>query len=158
MQKNIDLKKILDQFEEILEFYLLRKTPFSIPKKGKEIIVKIAPYFSILGVVVSLPIILISLGLASLVAPLKLFFRLQYAKNPFDFNFIFSTLILAIIIFLEAIAIPGLFKRKQKAWRFLFYASLLSIPYGVFNGDFIWTIIFTLLSWYVLFQVKEYYK
>jgi hypothetical protein len=65
---------------------------------------------------------------------------------------------LVVVIVLAAMAVPGLFKREEKAWRFLFYASLVNVVSGFFGGDWVGMIIGALLSWYVLFQVKEYYK
>jgi hypothetical protein len=44
------------------------------------------------------------------------------------------------VIVLEAMAVPGLFKRQEKAWRLLFYSSLISVLSGILGRDLIGTI------------------
>lgn len=156
-QKNADFKQSLGQLEETLEVYLVKKTPFSIPENWKEIIVQFAPYLTILGIIVSVPAVLAVLGLGALVSPFTAFLGPRYAFS-YGFNYILSMIVLGVVIVLEILAVPGLFKREQKAWRFLFYASLVGIVSGVLGGGFISALISALISWYVLFQVKEYYK
>jgi hypothetical protein len=156
-QKNADLKQGLGQLEETLEVYLVKKAPFSIPENWKELIVQFAPYLTILGIVVSVPAVLAVLGLGALVSPFTAFLGPRYALS-YSFNYILSMVTLAVVIILEAMAVPGLFKRQEKAWRFLFYASLAHVVSGFLGGDWVGMIIGALLSWYVLFQVKEYYK
>ena len=156
-QKNADLKQALGQLEETLEVYLVKKAPFSIPENWKELIVRFAPYLTILGIVVSVPAILAVLGIGALVSPFTAFLGPRYALS-YSFNYVLSMVTLAVVVVLEALAVPGLFKREQKAWRFLFYASLVNVVSGFLGGDWVGMIIGTLISWYVLFQVKEYYK
>ena len=156
-QKNTDLKQALGQLEDILEVYLVKKAPFSIPEKWKELIVQFAPYLTILGIIVSVPTVLAVLGLGALVSPFTAFLGPRYALS-YGFNYVLSMIALAVVIVFEALAIPGLFKREEKAWRFLFYASLVNVVSGFFSGDWVGMIVGALLSWYVLFQVKEYYK
>ncbi len=156
-QKNPDPKQALGQLEETLEVYLVKKAPFSIPENWKELIVQFAPYFTILGIIVSVPAVLAVLGLGALVSPFTAFLGPRYALS-YGFNYVLSMIALAVVIVFEALAVPGLFKREEKAWRFLFYASLVGVVSGFFSGDWVGMIVGALISWYVLFQVKEYYK
>jgi branched-subunit amino acid transport protein len=153
VEKNLGLKQVLGQLEETLEVYLVKKAPFSIPENSKDLIVKYAPYLKILGIVGSVSDILFG----ALVSPSTAFLRPRYALS-YSFNYILSMVALAVVVILEAMAVPGLFKREEKAWRFLFYASLVDIVSGFLGGNWVAMIIGTLISWYVLFQVKEYYK
>lgn len=156
-QKNADLKQTLGQLEETLEVYLVKKAPFSIPENWKELIVKFSPYLTILGIVISVPAVLAVLGLGALVSPFSAFLGPSYTFS-YGFNYLLSMIVLGVVIVLEAMAVPGLFKRQEKAWRLLFYSSLVSVLSGILGRDLIGTIIGALLSWYILFQVKEYYK
>jgi membrane protease YdiL (CAAX protease family) len=151
-EKNLGLKQGLGQLEETLEVYLVKKAPFSIPENWKELIVQFTPYLIILGIVGS---ILILFG--ALVSPFTAFLGPRYALS-YSFNYVLSMVVLAVVIVLEAMAVPGLFKREEKAWRFLFYASLVNVVSGFLGGDWVGMIIGTLISWYILFQVKEYYR
>jgi len=153
VEKNFGLKQVLGQLEETLETYMVKKAPFSIPENSKELIVKYAPYLKILGIVGSVSEILFG----ALVSPSTAFLGPRYALS-YSFNYVLSMVTLAVVLVLEAMAVPGLFKRQEKAWRFLFYASLVNVVYKFLGGDWVRMIIGTLISWYVLFQVKEYYR
>ena len=59
---------------------------------------------------------------------------------------------------LQVMAIPGLFKRKIKSWRLLFYISLISALLSLVKFDLGGLIVGTGISWYILFQIKSYYK
>jgi hypothetical protein len=156
-EKNLGLKQALRQLEETLKFYLVKKAPFSIPENWKEFIVKFAPYLTIFGIVLSVSEILAVLGIGALVSPFKAFLGARYALS-YSFNYVLSMVALAVVVVLEAMAVPGLFKREVKAWRFLFYASFVEVVSRFLGGDWVVMIIGTLLFWYVLFQVKEYYR
>jgi len=151
-EKNLGLKQGVIQLEDTLEVYLVKKAPFSIPENWKELIVQFTPYLTILGIVGS---VLILFG--ALVSPFTAFLGPRYALS-YSFNYVLSMVALAVVVVLEAMAVPGLFKRQEKAWRFLFYASLVNAVSGFLGGDWVGMIISTLISWYVLFQVKEYYR
>ena len=153
VEKNFGLKQVLGQLEETLETYMVKKAPFSIPENSKELIVKYAPYLKILGIVGSVSEILFG----ALVSPSTAFLGPRYALS-YSFNYVLLMVTLAVVLVLEAMAVPGLFKRQEKAWRFLFYASLVNVVYKFLGGDWVRIIIGTLISWYVLFQVKEYYR
>jgi len=151
-EKNLGLKQGVSQLEDTLEVYLVKKAPFSIPENWKELIVQFTPYLTILGIVGS---VLILFG--ALVSPFTAFLGPRYALS-YSFNYVLSMVALAVVVVLEAMAVSGLFKRQEKAWRFLFYASLVNAVSGFLGGDWVGMIIGTLLFWYVLFQVKEYYR
>jgi len=151
-EKNLGLKQGVSQLEDTLEVYLVKKAPFSIPENWKELIVQFTPYLTILGIVGS---VLILFG--ALVSPFTAFLGPRYALS-YSFNYVLSMVALVVVVVLEAMAVPSLFKRQEKAWRFLFYASLVNAVSGFLGGDWVGMIIGTLLFWYVLFQVKEYYR
>lgn len=155
--KNSDLKKNLEKLEETLAVYFIDKAPFSIPKNIKELIVTFAPYLTILGVIIYVPSVLAVLGLGALVSPFTVFMGPSYAVH-YGFNYILSMIVLAAVVVLEILAIPGLFKKQRKAWLYLFYASLVSLVSGLISGGLIGALIGTIIGWYVLFQVREYYK
>lgn len=148
-----DLKSALGQLEETLEVYLVDKAPFQLPENIKELIVKFAPWISLILLVVTLPAILLAFGLGALVAPFAFLGGVQ-AGVSFGFGMIFG----AVVLVLEALAIPGLFKRKRSAWNLMFYAFLLGAVQNVLSFNLGGLVIGTLISLYFLFQVKDYYK
>jgi len=59
---------------------------------------------------------------------------------------------------LEIVALPGLFKRTKNSWELMFYASLIMVLSYIFALNIGSLIIGGAISFYVLFQIKSYYK
>ena len=149
--KNKKWKMILVDLEKKLSEEFVKKLP-ELPKKLKEIIVKYGPYLVVILLVLSVPVILAFMGI--MITTTSLIF-LGGVKGCF---YIISVLLGIIMIILQIIAIPGLFKRKIKSWRLLFYISLISALLSLLKFDLGGLIIGVGVSWYVLFQIKSYYK
>ena len=147
-----DWKSMLGQVESKLELYLVDKAP-SIPKEWKELMVKVAPWLTLIMAVISLPAILAVFGLSAILSPFAYLGGVRYGAG-FTLTWIFS---LAVLI-LNVLAIPGLFKRAKSAWYLLFYGALLSALQSLITFNLGGLIIGTLLGMYILFQVKELYK
>lgn len=147
-----DWKSAITKLEKQLGLYLVDKAP-AIPKEWREIIVKILPWLSVVMVIIALPAILAVLGLATMFGPYGYLAGVGYGSGV-NLNWIFTLVIMAI----EGLAIPGLFKRSRYAWSLLFYAALLGAVQNLVFVNLGGLIIGTLLSLYILFQVKEYYK
>lgn len=142
------------QLESVLEEYLVKKAPFQIPDNGKEAIVKFLPWIIVVLMVLALPAIFALIGLSAFLTP----FAMMGGGVAYGItNIIFGVLTLVAVV-LEAVAIPGLFAKQEKGWRFLFYSNLVSVLAGVFGGSPISAIIFSVLSFYILFQIKEKYR
>ena len=147
-----DFKSAISSLESTLETYLIDKAP-GIPGNIKEIIVKFSPWLALIFFVLSLPAILFALGIGTIFTPFSYLGGLR-AGMSYTIGMIFTAAILVI----EAMAIPGLFKRSLSAWKLLFYASLLSGIQALISFNLGGLIIGMGLSLYVLFQVKSYYK
>jgi len=162
MPEDRDLKSALVQLENTLEIYLVQKSPISIPEKWKELIVRFTPYFAILGALVSIPLMIGGTALDILALPFGALLAPTYFFSPRHIINMLSMIILTASTVLEIIAIPGLFKRTLRGWRFVFYASLLFAVEQFFNlvggeRDLL-GLLWIFLEWFTLFQVKEYYK
>lgn len=142
----------LAQLEETLDLYFGKKAP-ALPANVKEVIVKFAPWITLVLVVMSLPAVLALLGIGALLTPLS---YLGGANS--GFSYMLSLIFLAVSVLLEALSIPGLFKRTKQGWNFVFYSSLVSILSNVVNFNLSSLVIGTLVSFYFLFQIKSYYK
>jgi hypothetical protein len=147
-----DAKGIIAQLEAILEEYLVKKAPFQIPAKGKEVIVKIAPYLIIIFAILAIPVILVGLGLSAVLAPFAIL-GVQYGVTS-----LISAIFSLIAFVMEIVAVPGLFARTENGWRLAFYASLVSFIGSLLSFNIIGGIIGAIIGWYILFQVKELYK
>lgn len=150
--KNTDFKSALSQLENILDEYLVKKAP-EMPKAWKEIIVQFGPWITLIMLILAAPALLALLGIGALLTPFS-FVGGVGAGFSYIVNIVFSI----VVIVLEAMAIPGLFARSRKGWDLMFYAILLSGVQSLLTGNIFGLIVGTLLSLYILFQVKSYYK
>lgn len=151
--KNADFKSMMGNLEDTLKMYLVDKAPFQLPEGAKEAIVKYGPWITLVLLVLALPAILFAFGLGTILAPFAFLGGVGAGVN-FGVGLIFS----AVVLVIEALAIPGLFKRSMSAWRLMFYATLLGGVQNVIGFNLGGLVIGTLLSLYILFQIRGYYK
>jgi hypothetical protein len=132
-----------------LDYYLVQKAPFQIPEGGREWIVKYGPWIVVVLLVLSLPAILLILGLGSFVAPLG---GVGYAAG-----FGVAAIALLAQLALEVLALPGLFARKMSGWTLLFYAQIVGFLSSILYGAILGPIIGLVIGLYLLFQVRSKY-
>ena len=148
---------ILAQLEAFLDDVMIKKAPFQIPKNIKERIATIAPYLVIIGVVLlALTVALSILGFLGVTLG-----ALSMKAATWSYIRIESFVAAAAALALEAMALPGFFKRTAGSWRLIFYASVVSLAGSLlsFNvGAAVGAIVWAVIEWYLLFQVKELYR
>lgn len=143
------------QLEETLDEYFGKKAP-ALPQNIKEIIVKIAPYLVIIGLIFTIPAIFVLLGLGSIATVLAPVGGAQsVASVP---TMWIGILLLIPVIILEAMAVPGLFSRKVVAWRYVFWAQIITIVSNLVQLNIVGGIISAIIGFYILFQVRGLYK
>ncbi|HVF69568.1 MAG TPA: hypothetical protein VNA13_03305 [Xanthomonadales bacterium] len=143
-------KNIIDTLEDFF-----KKAP-AIPANGREALVKITPWlaiiFGILGVLGGLA----GVGILTMFSPLAAFSGAQGIAS-------YGTGIIAAWIWLASsvlmvLAYPGLKARKIGGWNWLFWSEVLNIVGSVVAGSLINAVIGALIGFYLLFQIKSYYK
>lgn len=147
-------KSLIPQLEDMLDLYLVKKAPFQIPANIKEIIVKFGPYITLVLMVLVLPVILVALGLSAVLLPMVGAVAGVTTGIMATVGLVFA---IATLV-LEAIALPGLFKRSKVGWNFLFYSILVSAVGYAVTFQIFSLVIGTLISLYILFQIRSYYK
>ena len=133
-----------------LDFYLVKKAPFQIPDAGKEWIVKFGPWITVVLLILTLPLLLVALGIGTVLMP---FGGVGYARG-----FGLLTLFVIVEIGLMIAALPGLFNRKMTGWRLLFYSQVIGVVYNVLSGSVVAGLLFGLIALYILFQVRPLYR
>ncbi len=133
-----------------LDLYLVKKAPFQIPDAGREWIVKFGPWITLVLLILTLPLLLVALGIGAIFMP---FGGIGYATG-----FGFLTLFVIAEIGLMIAALPGLFNRTMAGWRLLFYAQLVSIVHSLLSGSVVGGLLFGVIALYVLFQVRPLYR
>lgn len=148
-------KNPLTQLEDTLDEYFGKKAP-ALPQNIREFIVKVAPYLTIIALIFTIPAILFLLGLGSIATMLSPLGGVQsVASGPAMWV---GILLLVPVVILEAMAVPGLFSRKAVAWRYVFWAQLISIVSSLVQIQIIGALLSAIIGFYILFQVKSFYK
>lgn len=140
------------ELESKLEDFFTKKEIPTLPENVKEIIVKYGPWVALVGMIFSIPALLALFGIGAVVAPWVIVGR------SWGIQTILAIIFSLLVIILELIALPGLFKRQMKAWKIMFYISLINIVSNLLSLNIFGLIIGAAISWYFLFQIKSYYK
>lgn len=142
----------MSQLETTLDLYLGQKVP-PLPENWKAVIVKFLPWITLILLILSLPVLLAFFGLSVVLLPAS-----AIAGPTASFNYLIAVIFLAISLILEVMALPGLFKQQRKSWSLLYYSTLTNALYNLLSFNLFGLIIGTLISLYILFQIKKYYK
>lgn len=145
----------LDTIEENLDLYFAQKAP-PLPENIKELLVTIAPWATLILLIVTLPFVLFALGLGAIVAPLA-FLGGPSAGLSYGLAYTLSALVMGVSIVLDAMSIPGLFKRSAQGWRYAYYATLVSVVGNLLGFNLVSAIVGGAIGFYFLFQIKSYY-
>lgn len=146
------MQAYIQDLEKSLETYFLHKAP-KMPQELQDILVKFGPWLMLLMLIFSVVGLLGSLAAGSFVTP----FAYAAGKTAgILFTIIWALSIVILVI--QAMALPGLFKREMRSWRLLFYATLVGILQNVIAMNFLGLIIGAAIGFYILFQIKHNYR
>ena len=134
------------------EFF--KKAPV-LPPNVREIIVRFTPIlslvFGVLGIITG------ALGLLSLTIFAPLAVMLNRYSGGYGNGFI-ATLTLLVSSILLLMAYPGVKARKIHGWEMLFWSEAATIVGSIIQLDIVSALLSALIGFYILFQVKSYYK
>lgn len=159
----------LAQFEAWLYDKLVIKAPYQIPTKAKDWIVQYGPWITlVLGILLLLAVIP-TLMLALSLSGAAMMYSTYYAPGVVGLGaaFFIALVVLAVQLVIMFVSIPMLMKRQRKGWQLVFYANVVSLAYTVINsfsygglalGTLLMGLISATLGFYVLFQIRSYYK
>ena len=140
----------LKTLETTLEGYFGKQAP-QLPKSIKKAIVDFGPWLLILAILTTLPSLIALLGFSYSVP----FYYRAWTRSSYGLT---SMIIPLIASGFSLAALPGLFKKSLKAWRLLFYSSLICLVGEIVGLNIVNFVVTAAISWYVLFQIKSYYK
>ncbi|OIP87791.1 hypothetical protein CO009_02015 [Candidatus Shapirobacteria bacterium CG_4_8_14_3_um_filter_35_11] len=147
-----DVKTMFSQLESTLDLYFDKKAP-AMPDSVKEALVKYGPYLTAILMFMALPIILGLLGFGAMMSPFAYMGGFRYGLG-FSFGLLFT---IAILI-MQGLSLPALFKRQKSGWNLMFYVALLQAVQNLLRFNLGGLIIGSAISFYILFQIKSYYK
>ncbi|HVZ11448.1 MAG TPA: hypothetical protein VG965_00275 [Patescibacteria group bacterium] len=142
-----DVNQIIDTVEE---FY--KKMP-PLPKKWNEAIVSITPIIALVFGVIGILVAIAALGVTSMLSPLIAI----GAGVGVATNGIVGSLLYLIASALLLAAYSGTKAKKIGGWNFLFYSEAVTIISSLIAFN-LGGVIGNLIAFYVLFQIKPYYK
>lgn len=145
----------LASLEDTLDLYLVKKAP-SLPSNIKELLVKLAPWLTLILLILSLPLILVAFGLGALVAPFAFMAGPTYGVS-YGLTYTLSMVVLAVSLLFEALSIPGLFSRSVSGWRYAYWAALVGVVANLLSFNIVGGLISALIGFYILFQIRSYY-
>jgi hypothetical protein len=139
-------KKSTDLIATLEELFV--KAP-NLPVNAREMLVKVAPWialiFGILGVLAGLA----AFGLS----PLALF----GGVGASGFLLLTGVLTIASSV-LMLMAFPKLQTRQMGGWTLLFWSEVINVVASLLGGNIVGALIGAVIGFYLLFQVKSYYK
>lgn len=151
MASSANLTDSFEKLERTLKVYFVDKAPFQLPTGAKEFIVQYGPWITLVLLILALPVIFAALGLTAIFSPFG------EAAGFRGVNFL--SIILGIVaLVLEGMAIPGLFRRSKQGWNLMFYASIVTAVDNLITANIGGLVIGLLIGWYILFQIRSYYK
>lgn len=120
----------------------------NLHENAREVLVKIAPWLSLIAGIVGIVVGLGALGLS----PLALL-------GGINASFVVLATGVATIVAsgLMLMAYPKLVKRQYKGWELLFWSETVNVISAVLSLS-IGSILGVLIGFYLLFQIKSYYK
>jgi len=144
----------LSQLDGVLNTYFGQKAP-ALPANIKQILVQFAPWLAVLGVVFSVYAIFGLMRTQAIINSMPI----AYAYAPqAGYTMLVSGASLVINTVLLVLALKGLFAKTKPGWMFMFYATLVNAVSSLLMLNIVGLIIGTGLSFYILYQVKSYYK
>ncbi len=139
----------MNQLEQTLALYFGQKAP-PLPENIKQFITQIAPWANLIFVILAIPGLLALFGISVIALPISVVTGLHSG--------ILATILMIVSVVLIALAIPGLFKYTRQGWLFIFYSNLATLVQYLIQGNLFNFIVAGLIGFYLLFQVRSYYK
>lgn len=147
-----ELNASLTSLENTLKVYFVDKAPFQLPPAAKEFIVQFGPWITLVLLILALPVLFAALGLTAFLTP---FAAMDGGRSGIG---LLGIVLSIIALVLEAMALPGLFRRSKSGWNLLFYSTIVSAVDNLVNLNIAGLVVGLLIGWYFLFQVRSYYK
>lgn len=158
------------KLEQTFDEWFVKKAPFQLPPHARETLVKIMPWLTLAG------------GILSIIAVLSLWNLAMWAQGAVNYGINaglytygagappsmlgvwLGLAILALEGVLFFIAFPALKARKKSGWNLLYYVAAANVVYALVYlfvnqdfGSFLLSLVSSVIGLYLLFQVRGFY-
>lgn len=147
-----ETKMDVEQYLKTMEEWFAKLPP--MPTNAREAVVKFAPWLALIFGVLGL---MTSLAATGLMAALSPFMVLGGGFGLATGGLIGAVLALAGSV-LMLMSYPKLKDRKMAGWRLAFYSEAVAVVSSVVALNLVGAAVSALVGFYILFQVKSYYK
>jgi len=143
----------MKELESTLEKYFLDKAP-KLPEDLQNLIVQYGPFVLLIFVIIAgLNFISIFGFSAAFINPIRALAG-PTLGGWYQIYLVFT----AVILVLEALALPGLMNKKMSGWKYMFYATLVALVQSIITFNIAGLIVGSGLTFYILYQIKHHYK
>lgn len=144
---NEQVKQLSKPLEDVFA-----KAP-ALPSSARELLVSVAPWISLIFGVLLVLVSLGGLGIGSVLAPFAL-----YAGVGNTMFLLVASLLGIVQGVVMVLAFAPLKKRAVAGWNWWFWAEVVSVVAAVVSFNWLGAVINAVIGFYILFQVKSYYK
>ncbi len=125
----------------------------SLPKNAKVVLVKATPWFALIFGILGILAGLAGLGVLSVLSPFMMLGSGFAAASGSLLGMVVAVVASALLL----AAFPGTKDRKMQGWNMLFWSEVASLVAALLSFA-LSGIVFALISFYLLYQIKSYYK
>ena len=148
------MKKSLADLEKKLAVYFIDRAP-SLPKSVKNFLVSAMPVLMVIDIVL-LVFALISIVSIGFRTP---WMMMAAAYSPrMGFSLLISGTFTVISLIFIFMAYSPISKRKYRGWQLLYYLTIIYLVEQLIVLNLLSFIVGGILSFYTLFQIREYYE
>jgi len=147
--------KYLNDLKKYLDKYYIKLPKF--PKGLNDFIVSVSPWLALIFGILAVMGGITVFGAFSTISP----FAAIAGVRGYAFTALFSTAILLVQGIIELLAFLPLKARKVKGWNLMFYSLILSVVSSIIAlsiQSVLNALIGGLIGYYILYQIKSYYK
>lgn len=144
------MAKQTDWQAKLEEFFM--KFP-ALPKNAKDVLVKVTPWFALIFGLLGVLAGLAGLGILSVLSP----FMMLGGSFSQTSGSLIGIVVAVVSSALLLAAFPGTKAHKMQGWNMLFWSEVASVVSAVLSLA-LTGVIFSLISFYLLYQIKSYYK
>ena len=141
-----------NNWQDMMEEWFM-KLP-RLPKGGRDVLAKLAPWFALIFGVLGVLAGLGGLGILTFLSPMMLIGSGLSGTTS-------SLLSVAVALVASALmlaAFPGLKKMKMQGWNLLFWSEVVSVVSSVVALSLVGAVVGGAIGFYLLYQIKSYYK
>lgn len=131
----------------------------ALPKGGKDFIVNVAPWAALIVGILTVVLGALALLGTAVVSPLAAVGGVYGASGVgLAANLLIASVVLIVLGVIYILAFKPLKNRAMRGWKLMFWGEVLSLLHSAVSFDIISVVISFLIGFYILFQVRSYYK